>query len=314
MTKKDCVAEAKAASESKEDAKESFHLMKQHPTLCGQLMIFLNFLTHTDALRLISGSHMFTAAAHLYNACKKSGALEHPWTDMDALIELQGERHVFVGDAPKKPAQFSARLLLALGASIQAVASAGPRDRGQKRLWLTPENIRSLRETSCIYGVFLERSQRHRMCTTLDWPGSRMLRRVVAEDYVNSLPKGKGASKHRGMHWTDVDTIAVLELLADRMDAEEPGIAFNYLSFAQRCMRVLEAGWKTVAESVNAPLEFNTPSDRERIGLIPAEIFNVAKEFGFKPLKMASKGVAEIIEKEGDVEMKAARKLWKEES
>lgn len=319
VTKRDCVAEAKAASGIQRDDQPSFHLMKQHPMLCGEMIVVVNFLYHIDSTRMLDASFMFTCAAHMYNACRKSGALQKSWTDMEALIVQQGERHIFVGEAPKKPAQFSARLLLAVGASLQYVSGlnkqAAPNQRKRKVLRGTGgEGHRNHLEVSSLYKVFLEKSARHKMCTTLDWSGSRMLRRAIAQSYVDSLPKASSALTYKRMSWVEVDPITVLEMLADRMNEEESSITFDYVSFMQRCWKMLEAAWEATVDGVNAPRDIEALDTRDRLRSMVDQILSTAEVIGWLPLKMASNGVAEFIEKEGDVEMKAARKLWKEES
>jgi len=101
---------------------EPFELMRNHPTMCGYLRFATDSRLHFIGLHYCSDIGNVITMAHLYHAARQSGYLTTPWADMDMLVAIHGEEHLFVGKAPADPKLFADRLALAAGLSPQLFA------------------------------------------------------------------------------------------------------------------------------------------------------------------------------------------------
>jgi hypothetical protein len=107
----------------KPNSVNAFSLLRQHPILCGSLVIRLNLLMQNRGIALANTKGSIRAVAHLYNAVQHSISDMPKWADMEALIKYFREEKVFKGARPTSPKDFFKRYAIMLGSSATAFAS-----------------------------------------------------------------------------------------------------------------------------------------------------------------------------------------------
>ena len=77
---------------------EGYALYKAHPLLCGVLIFHFNLRMQELGLILMNAWGTGLYAAYLYNAIQQdASSMNVHWPDMDKLIELHTEEHLFYG-------------------------------------------------------------------------------------------------------------------------------------------------------------------------------------------------------------------------
>jgi hypothetical protein len=101
----------------KPNSMNSFSLLRQHPILCGSMVMKLNVLMPNRGIALANAKGSIQAVAHLYNAVQHSTSEMLKWADMEGLIEFFREEKVFKGARPTSPKDFFKRYAIMLGFS-----------------------------------------------------------------------------------------------------------------------------------------------------------------------------------------------------
>ena len=100
-----------------------FCFLRQNPIFCGMHAFSLLSDLHESTIRVVNFSAAIPATAHLVNAVQQEGICSTAWPEMERMIQIQGEQHLFVGDRPKTVDQYSSRYKLARGISATTFAS-----------------------------------------------------------------------------------------------------------------------------------------------------------------------------------------------
>ncbi|KAF1355623.1 hypothetical protein EJ07DRAFT_158264 [Lizonia empirigonia] len=93
-----------------------FHLLRHVPLLVGQLMAHYRFELQDTFMDIANDHGHILIAIHLYNAAKKSGALQRMrWEDMEWFIHRQAHDRMFAGDPPAENSEYASRFCLVHG-------------------------------------------------------------------------------------------------------------------------------------------------------------------------------------------------------
>ncbi|CZR62905.1 uncharacterized protein PAC_12802 [Phialocephala subalpina] len=100
--------------------------------------------------------------AHLYNAARQNGYCAKPWPDMEKIIEIHGEVHLFVGNRPTDVESICARYLLShrakphcAAAYREAVAAVNTGETYSNPTHVEkPTHFRQLEQTCSIASIF----------------------------------------------------------------------------------------------------------------------------------------------------------------
>lgn len=93
-----------------------FHLLRHVPLLAGQLMAHYRFELQDTFMDIANDHGHILIAIHLYNAAKKSGALQSMrWEDMEWFIDRQAHDRMFAGDPPAENSEYASRFCLVHG-------------------------------------------------------------------------------------------------------------------------------------------------------------------------------------------------------
>jgi hypothetical protein len=107
----------------KPNSVNNFILLRQHPMLCGSMVMKLNLLMHNRGIALANAEGRIQAVAHLCNAVQYCISEMPKWADMEAFIKFFREEKIFKGDRPTNLKDFFKRYAIMLSFSATAFAS-----------------------------------------------------------------------------------------------------------------------------------------------------------------------------------------------
>ncbi|KAI9051967.1 hypothetical protein LZ554_004221 [Drepanopeziza brunnea f. sp. 'monogermtubi'] len=89
----------------------------RNPLFCGLLQFRLNLRMEEVGSAVVNAWGALVAVTHLYNAVKQeSPEGDFPlWEDLEAVIKVQGKRHMFIGDFPRSPEEYHTQFCLMMG-------------------------------------------------------------------------------------------------------------------------------------------------------------------------------------------------------
>jgi hypothetical protein len=223
----DVVATFRAAHIQPARATAPFYMLQHHPALCGSLQFHLDRSMSYLGLRLCNEWQCCVGVLHLYNAVKPQVS---SWTDMETLIDMYGESHLFKGKAPTKPKEQLKRYMLAAGA---------PSSPSRYKHWRPQETA----------GVLLFVKQplldimRKRYSVQYGKKESGMVLQDV-EDLLKSDHDGPRSSlKIRALRQWKVqkrlDPVDMLALVTGKVQQEESQLHFDFISTNSKCIELL---------------------------------------------------------------------------
>lgn len=219
-----------------------YQLFNAHPILCGLLANYILTQTHEESLRICSAERTLVAAAHIFNAARKSGLLRSKWSDMDQVIQFQGADQIFIGEAPSKPNEMCSRAYLASGFPAHWFSKDS-----QKRPKHLSDSVfkptRELKVTSPYIKTIDSLQEQHRI-SPYQWDLMNYAE-LIAKNCFNAMRKNEptGTTKESTTRWrekTRLDQVQLLEALHDCLVAEEPHIHYDYLKMHHMCHLILE--------------------------------------------------------------------------
>lgn len=93
---------------------EKYRWLRRQPIRCGIIAYSLKTYFHHTSIRWADTKRSVLACAHLHNALKREWVLASPWKDMELLLKLQDESHLFAGAPPRSAEQYNRRFSLAV--------------------------------------------------------------------------------------------------------------------------------------------------------------------------------------------------------
>jgi hypothetical protein len=227
MIHDDAVAKFRAAQIRPARATAPFYMLKHHPTLCGLLRFHLDRTMCYVGLRLCNEWECCMGVLHLYNAVKPQVS---SWTDMETLINMYGESHLFQGKAPTKPKEQLRRFMLAAG-----VSSSSSR-----------YEHRRLQETAGAM-FFVKQPLLDIMRKRYSVQDGKRESAMVLQDMENLLKSDHDSPrttlKIRALRQWKVqkrlDPVDMLALITEGVQQEELQLCFDFMSINRRCIELL---------------------------------------------------------------------------
>jgi len=130
-----------------------FHLLRQHPLLCGLFAFFINMQMQEAGVTYANAWGTVLYTAHLYNAVEQEGFTQSSWPDMQMLTHLQTPERLFVGGAPSNAQDYLKRFTLCMGYAAEQYA----RNRRTHTPVASKTGPRGLRELGEISQIFKKR-------------------------------------------------------------------------------------------------------------------------------------------------------------
>lgn len=101
---------------------EPHRFFKQYPVLCGIWLYTLRYMTQKTSIAFANKWNCIVPYTHMWNAALHEGFISIQWKDMQAILLLQRDAKIFVGDRPKQPVDYIKKWDLFQGASITSMA------------------------------------------------------------------------------------------------------------------------------------------------------------------------------------------------
>ncbi|CAG7915523.1 unnamed protein product [Penicillium olsonii] len=222
---------------------EKYALLSQHATLCG--LILFSFNTHMQIVGqdLLNQWGVVQGMAFLHNLVVHSrGHNELKWADMDAFIEIHGERNIFVGPRPRSVGESLYRLELQSG-----VSSAGnPTSDSQTGVLpdSSGETAKKIKCTTVVSNLFYARYVRGSKDTFSSFTIGRavdelrqMLKLEPSDEFERANPEPNTARECSG--YRSSDTLKLLAFLKKKLFEEEPVLLYNYFGMHRRSIELL---------------------------------------------------------------------------
>ena len=223
----DTVAKFRAAHVRPARATAPFYMLKHHPTLCGLLKFYLERSMCYVGLRLCNEWECCIGALHLYNAVKSQIP---SWTDMETLIDMYGESHVFKGKAPTKPKEQLKKYMLAAGVSSS-----------QSR-----RNHRRLQQTAGVL-LFVKQPLLDVMRKRYSVQDGKKESVTVLQDMEYLFKRDDDSPRtslkvHALRQWKTrkrLDPVIMLALVTEGVQQEEFQLCFDFVSMNRTCIELL---------------------------------------------------------------------------
>lgn len=217
--------------------KEDFALFKSHPLLCGVLIFHFNLRMQELGLILMNAWGTGIYAAYMYNAIQQDQSdMGVQWPDMDKLIELHTEEHLFLGPRPTNHEDSFKKICLATGMDNAAFSGGRKFPKSAKQV----REARGLEEPSVISKVY-----RNRYCyggvDALDLSTKNV--EAVLNDLANKKLATEAGSKRMRKKFRKQQKLTTLQLLTalqERLIDEEQSLKFNYLGMNTRVLQLFK--------------------------------------------------------------------------
>jgi hypothetical protein len=194
-----------------------------------------------------------TYAAYMYNAINQDALdMDVRWPDMDKLIELHSEEHLFQGPRPTNHEDSFKKICLATG--FDPSAFSGGR-KFPSHVKVDPKKTRGLEEPSAIAKVY-----RGRYCHGEMIDLSTKNVEAVLNDLANKKSAANFGSKRMRKKFKAQQKLTPLQLFAalqERLIDEEQSLKFNYLGMNTRVLQLL----RLVKTAVNPQMMSKFGSD-----------------------------------------------------
>lgn len=296
---------------------EEYAMFKAHPLLCGVLIFHFNVRMQELGLILMNAWGTGTYAAYMYNAINQDALdMNVHWADMDKLIELHTEDHLFLGPRPTNHEDSFKKICLTTGFDPSAF-SGGRKFPSHAKV--DPKKTRGLEEPSVISKVY-----RGRYChrETIDLSTKNV--EAVLNDLANKKSAASSGSKRMRKKFKAQQKLTPLQLLAalqERLIDEEQSLKFNYLGMNTRVMQLFKLVKTAINPQMMSKFGSDCLTDEREISSVVHYMLTYAslaiqgqRALGLKPtagMKFSSKCVVaaggvlkEFVKKNGDVAIK----------
>jgi hypothetical protein len=234
----DAVANFRAAHIRPARATEPFYMLKHHPTLCGLLQFHLERSMCYVGIRLCNEWDCCMGVLHLYNVVKSQVP---SWTDMETLISMYGESHLFKGKAPTKPKEQLKKYMLVAGVSDS----------------LSRHNHRRLQQTAGVL-FFVKQPlldiMRKRYSVQEGKKESAALLEDMKHLFKSDNDNPRTSLKIRALRqWKTqkrLDPVDMLALITEGVQEEEFQLYFDFVSLNRTCIELLRRLRNSLSETV----------------------------------------------------------------
>jgi hypothetical protein len=111
------------ADDAPSDSYPDHYLLRRDPLLCGLVLYNFQIRMHYYSIMTVNLWPCIKATVHLYNCLKQNVLKGRFWSDLEVLLATQGQRNIFVGEAPKNMEACEKNYWLANGGSIAVLQS-----------------------------------------------------------------------------------------------------------------------------------------------------------------------------------------------
>lgn len=299
MVQDDVVAEFRAARIEPVRATAPFYMLKHHPALCGVLQFHLDRTMCYLGLRLCNEWDCCMGVLHLYNAVKPQVS---GWTDMETLVNMYGESHLFKGKAPTKPNEQLGRFMLAAGMSSSQ--SRYKHRRSQE----TPGFVFFVKQR--LLDVMRRRysvrdGKRDSILVLQD------MEDLLGRDYNSPRTSLKIRALRQWKAQKRLDPVDMLALVTEGVQQEEPQLYFDFMSVNKTCMELLRRLRNRLVEDVadvEWPMDLleNKALGGETAWLILEQLSHDSS-ISARYRRIVERLVEEAISREGDKETEGAK-------
>lgn len=217
-----------------------YHLLKNHPILCGLLTFQLNVLLQEGGMKVCTAWGSLIYPAHLYNAARQSAHLEATWADIDYMISVHSPQRIFVGVPPSEPSEYLKRFLLALGASASNFAR-NRRPGGRALLVESKKGPRGLKTTSPVKDIFRDKYVYGKTGSAVLSTANLVAMLAVASKAERTSTPSVDLPSFTGelLAQKKYTPIQLLTIIREGLAGEELHLLFDYFSLHQRGCKLL---------------------------------------------------------------------------
>ena len=230
-----------------------FALMKQHPSLCGNMAFMLGVSAQRTGTRYCSEWVSALSCAHLLNTMQQEKLCQATWAEMDLMLRHQTAEYIFGGSRPTKPAPYFSRCAMTFGASAKNFAH----DKKNTTLEINNDLLRVLKECtpiSCFIqdwrcrGEDVDASHFERLLNHMFEPASHDDDATAGADQFKGVrrkekgEKGKKGKKTQAKspgipRLSPVELVQAIEAL---LSAEVDALKFDYFALHRQCWTLLQ--------------------------------------------------------------------------
>lgn len=248
-----------------------YFLLSHQPIICGllNLAITVRMRSQSESLAFVSAS--LSSVAHLYNALRKSSALNLPWPDMNLFICIQTPAKLFIGNIPRTSEDCYKRYILSLGVSIQNMSKErisclkNRRIPSAGRLVMSEKGLRDWRYKSPLMEMLEQRFLVWKPRT--DDMIYRLEEVFEAESRSHQASEPEALTQFEGN--TPTRNTQLLRAFQTVMCQESPALEFDYIAMHFRCLKLLRRLKSWLAEETASLSKGNFDESRNQLPLIP---------------------------------------------
>lgn len=279
-----------------------YHLLSQHPLLCGTLLLNIRLRLQAVGIPIVNGWETITCGAHLYNAARQEGHLTTAWVDMEAFVAIHSPALIFVGKAPSSLDQYNKHLCLASGISVTSFS----RDRRKSGMLMSKKAPREIEVESPVSMLLnnLPLSTKDVKLDVLDV--SKMLTIVSQKKKRSRAVASLLNQSNQTQKMTEVQMLAIVR---HSLAKEQPMLHFDYVAMHHRCRQLFRRIRSELGSDLNSDLtgkeidKFGS-SEMVIVSLILSCLESLDVRKNAETLVKVSGILKDIVEREGDEEMK----------
>ena len=219
-------------------------LLNWHPVLAGILTFNINLRTQELGLQLVNLYSSSTNLAYMYNFIKESDVATLNWPDIEKLIDIHGENYVFLGARPRSLEDSINKLNLALGVSLQSVATRKEQRKRDKKPTSSEKGARTLQNSISLANVFMERYCQSKPISLSQAHIEQVLREFSDKNDAKYDDSGKQPRQKPKRHWDknkQLSPLQLLTILRSYLIESEHKLIFDYFGLHHRCIDILLA-------------------------------------------------------------------------
>lgn len=216
------------------------------PVVTGMYAWELTHKIHRYNIALCDQEGLLVATAHLYQACRASGAMKEAWPEMDKLIQLQGAQFLGLSDTTSSSPSMETRAKrygLAMGVELVQYAKVKNQKQVFQQKISLPRGPKAARKPlqlgSTIMSKLGTRDNTPHDPRSEQSKGSIIVLHQVAEEMIKQHPQL--VSKAAVKKWNEERTLApdqLLSILNKSMEVDAPNLELDYLGLYESCSKI----------------------------------------------------------------------------
>ena len=283
-----------------------YHLLSQHPLLCGTLLLNIRLRLQGAGIPMVNSWGSIICGAHLYNAARQEGHLTTAWVDMEAFIAIHSPELIFVGKAPCSLGQYSNHFGLARGVSITAF-SRDRRKSGTKTM--SKQGPRQIEVESHVSKLL---NNLPRLMEDLELGVQDVSRMLTTVSQKKKRSRAVASLLNQWNQIHKMTEVQVLAIVRQSLANEQPMLHFDYVAMHHRCRQLFRRLRSELGSDLDSDLtgkkieDFSSSETMLPVVLSSIlsrlERLNVGKNA--ETLVKVSGILKDVVEREGDEEMK----------